>query len=116
MAFPTAILAPTSCRVRSGQPATLPGPGTVARGSSSTPTAAGPARTRGALPQCTSGSCSGSCFRYKTEHTTLHFYRVRTHKGQRYFTRLHFSLAHKVAGLGSSTLKFFSHGIPAWYY
>ncbi len=61
-------------------------------------------------------SCWGSCFRYKTEHTTLHFYRVRTHNGQRYFTRLHFSLKHKVAGLGSSTLRFFSHGIPAWYY
>ena len=61
-------------------------------------------------------SCWGSCFRYKTEHTTLHFYRVGTHNGQRYFTRLHFYLAHKVAGLGSGTLRFFSHGTPAWYY
>jgi len=61
-------------------------------------------------------SCWGSCFRYKTEHTMLHFYRVRTHNGRPYFTRLHFSLRHKVAGLGSSTLKFCSHGIPAWYY
>jgi len=61
-------------------------------------------------------SCWGSCFRYKTEHTTIHFYRVRTHNGQRYFTRLRFYLAHKVAGLGSSTLRFFPRGIPAWYY
>jgi len=61
-------------------------------------------------------SCWGSCFRYKTEHTTLHFYRVGTHNGQGYFTRLHFYLAHKVAGLGSGTLRFFSHGTPAWYY
>jgi hypothetical protein len=61
-------------------------------------------------------SCWGSCFRYKTEHAALRFYRVRAHDGQRYFTRLHFSLAHKVAGLGSSTLRFFSHGTPAWYY
>jgi hypothetical protein len=61
-------------------------------------------------------SCWGSCFRYKTEHTTLHFYRVRTHNGHPYFTRLHFFLRHKVAGLGSSTLKFYSHGLPAWYY
>jgi len=61
-------------------------------------------------------SCWESCFRYKTENTTLHFYQVRTHNGRRYFTRLHFSLAHKVGGLGSSTLKFFSRGSPAWYY
>lgn len=61
-------------------------------------------------------SCWGSCFHYKTEHTTLHFYRVRIHQGHRYFTRLHFHLAHKVAGLGSGTLRFFTHGIPAWYY
>ncbi len=39
---------------------------------------------------------------YKTEATTLHFYRVLWHQGQRYFSRLHFALAHKVAGLGSS--------------
>jgi hypothetical protein len=61
-------------------------------------------------------SCWGSCFHYKTEHTTLHFYRVRTHNGDRYFTRLYFHLAHKVAGLGSGTLRFYSHGTPAWYY
>jgi hypothetical protein len=61
-------------------------------------------------------SCFGSCFRYKTEHTRLHFYRVGTHRGRRYFTRLHFSLKHKVGGLGSGTLQFFSHGSPAWYY
>jgi len=61
-------------------------------------------------------SCWGNCFHYKTEHTTLHFYRVRTHHGQGYFARLHFHLAHKVAGLGSGTLRFFSSGTPAWYY
>ncbi len=61
-------------------------------------------------------SCWGTCFRYKTERTTLHFYRVRTHRGHRYFTRLHFSLAHKVAGLASGALQFFPHGLPAWYY
>lgn len=61
-------------------------------------------------------SCWGSCFQYQTENTTLHFYRVRTHNGHPYFTRLYFSLRYKVAGLGSSTLKFYSHGTPAWYY
>jgi hypothetical protein len=61
-------------------------------------------------------SCWGNCFHYKTEHTTLHFYRAGTHHGHRYFTRLHFHLTHKVAGLGSGTLRFSSHGTPAWYY
>jgi len=60
-------------------------------------------------------SCFGSCFKYKTEHTTLHFYRVRRHDGQRYFTRLHFHLRHKDAGLGSGTLHFFHIGLPAWF-
>ena len=62
-------------------------------------------------------SCWGSCYKIQTEHTTLHFYRVKTHNGHLYFTRLHFSLRHKVAGQqGSSTLKFYSHGTLAWYY
>jgi hypothetical protein len=61
-------------------------------------------------------SCWGSCFRYQTENTALHFYRARTHNGHPYFTRLYFYLRHKVSGLGSSTLKFYSHGLPAWYY
>ena len=61
-------------------------------------------------------SCWGACRQYATEQTTLHFYQVSSHNGQHYFTRLHFSLAHKVAGLGSSTLQFYSHGNPAWYY
>lgn len=61
-------------------------------------------------------SCWGGCFRYKTERTTLHFYQVRRHDKQRYFTRLHFALRHKVAGLHSSTLKFYQRGTPAWYY
>ena len=61
-------------------------------------------------------SCWGGCFRYKTEHTTLHFYRVRRHAGRRYFTRLHFALRHKVASLRSGTLKFYRRGSPAWYY
>ena len=61
-------------------------------------------------------SCWGGCFRYKTEPTTLHFYQVRRHDKQRYFTRLHFALRHKVAGLGSGTLKFYKRGTPAWYY
>jgi hypothetical protein len=55
-------------------------------------------------------------FHYRTEHSALHFYRVRVHNGHRYFTRLHFALAHKVAGVGSGTLKFCKHGEPAWYY
>jgi hypothetical protein len=55
-------------------------------------------------------------FKYATEQTTLHFYQVSSHNGQHYFTRLHFSLAYKVAGLGSSTLKFYSRGSPAWSY
>jgi len=59
-------------------------------------------------------SCWGSCFRYKTERTALHFYRVRTHRGRPYFTRLPFSLAHKVGGTGSGTLVFSSRGLPAW--
>ncbi len=60
-------------------------------------------------------SCWGSCIKYKTEHTTLHFYRVEIHNGRPYFTRLHFGLSHKVAGLGSGTLMFFNRGNPAWY-
>jgi hypothetical protein len=55
-------------------------------------------------------------FHYRTERTQLHFYRVRTRRGHRYFTRLHFALRHKVAGLGSGTLTFCPHGAPAWYY
>src|SRR5262249_61241832 len=54
-------------------------------------------------------------FHYRTERTRLHFYRVRTHRGHLYFTRLHFALRHKVAGVGSGTLRFCSHGAPAWY-
>lgn len=61
-------------------------------------------------------SCWGTCFRYQTEHTTLHFYRVRTHGQRRYFTRLHFGLRRRVAGLRSGTLKFYRRGTPAWYY
>ena len=61
-------------------------------------------------------SCWGTCVQHQTENTTLHFYRVETHNGHRYFTRIYFSLRHKVAGLSSSTLKFYSHGTPAWYY
>jgi hypothetical protein len=61
-------------------------------------------------------SCWESCFQHQTENTTLHFYRIRTHDGHPYFTRLYFSLRYKVAGLGSSTLDFYSHGTPAWYY
>jgi len=60
-------------------------------------------------------SCWGPCFRYATEHAKLHFFRVRIHRGQRYFTRVRFILRHKVAGLTSATLRFYSHGIPAWY-
>jgi hypothetical protein len=60
-------------------------------------------------------TCFGSCFKYKTEHTILHFHRVRQHDGQRYFTRLHFHLRHKVAGLRSGTLHFFHEGLPAWF-
>jgi hypothetical protein len=52
----------------------------------------------------------------KTVHTTLHFYRVRTHKGQRYFTRLHFTFKHKLDGIRSATLRSYAHGCSAWYY
>jgi hypothetical protein len=55
-------------------------------------------------------------FHYRTETTRLHFYRVRIHRGHRYFTRLHFALRHKVAGLGSGTLRFCPRNSLAWYY
>ncbi len=61
-------------------------------------------------------SCWGGCWKYKTERTVLHLYKVQTHRGQRYFARLRFHLAHKVAGLRSSTLRFCPRGSPAWYY
>jgi hypothetical protein len=51
-------------------------------------------------------SCWGSCMRYKTAPVTLRFYRVLRHGGTRYFTRLHFTLAHKVKGIRSGTLRF----------
>lgn len=54
-------------------------------------------------------------FHYKTEHTTLHFHRVRRHNGQRYFTRLHFHLRHKLILLHSATMHFYSIGNPAWF-
>jgi len=60
-------------------------------------------------------SCWGPCFRYATEQAKLHFFRVRIHDGQRYFTRLRFILRHKVAGHTSATLRFGSRGIPAWF-
>lgn len=47
-------------------------------------------------------------------HAALHFYRIRTHQGHPYFTRLHFSVI-PGHGLKSATLKFFPHGL-AWYY
>ena len=62
-------------------------------------------------------SCWGTCFQFKTERVTLHFYQVKTHNRHRYFTRLSFSDPHRLAGQGpSETLKFFSRGSPAWYY
>jgi len=60
-------------------------------------------------------SCWGSCMRYNTVHATLHLYRVRTHNGHPYFTRLSFTLAHNVPGLVSHRLVFCSRGSPAWY-
>ena len=60
--------------------------------------------------------CWGSCMTNATEPVTLHFYRVETHNGQKYFTRLAFYLRHKIGGLGSSILKFYPSGTPAWYY
>jgi hypothetical protein len=54
-------------------------------------------------------------FTYKTEHTRLHFHRVRRHDGQRYFTRLHFHLRHHLLMLHSGTLHFARMGTPAWF-
>ena len=59
-------------------------------------------------------SCWGSCFKYRTEKAVIWLYRVRKHKGHSYFTRLEYKVAHKLAGVGSRTLKFHSHGAPAW--
>ena len=50
-----------------------------------------------------------------TAHARLHFWRIRTHRGHRYFTRLHFTVTRKSAG-PSATLVFYRHGSPAWYY
>jgi hypothetical protein len=60
--------------------------------------------------------CWGTCHRYGTEHADLSFYRVRVHNGVRYFTRFYSHLAHKLGGVGSTTLRFYSQGSPAWYY
>jgi hypothetical protein len=52
----------------------------------------------------------------RTSPSTLHLYRVRTHDGQRYFTRLHFTLTRPLFGVRSGTLRAYQHGCSAWYY
>jgi hypothetical protein len=59
-------------------------------------------------------SCWGRCARFKTEKAAVRLYRVRQHKGHKYFTRLRYQVAHKLAGVGSRTLDFHAHGAPAW--
>jgi hypothetical protein len=59
-------------------------------------------------------SCWGKCTRYKTEMAAVRLYRVRQHKGHKYFTRLRYQVGHKLAGVGSRTLEFRAHGAPAW--
>lgn len=60
-------------------------------------------------------SCWGSCMRYKAAPVTLRLYRVRRHDRQWYFTRLRFTLAHRVRGIRSGVLRFSPRGLPAWY-
>jgi hypothetical protein len=59
-------------------------------------------------------SCWDTCRRYKTEVAAVRLFRVRQHEGHKYFTRLRYQVAHKLAGVGSRTLEFHSHGAPAW--
>lgn len=59
-------------------------------------------------------SCWGKCAVFKTEKAAIRLYRVRQRKGHKYFTRLRYEIAHKLAGVGSRTLEFHSHGAPAW--
>jgi hypothetical protein len=51
---------------------------------------------------------------FKTEKAAISLYRVRQRQGHKYFTRLHYATAHKLAGVGSRTLEFHPHGAPAW--
>jgi hypothetical protein len=59
--------------------------------------------------------CWGTCNRHRTEHAALHFYRVRSHHDHRYYTRIHFTLRHKLGGLKSATIRFSPIGSPAWF-
>jgi hypothetical protein len=59
-------------------------------------------------------SCWGKCAVFKTEKAAIRLYRVRQRQGHKYFTRLHYAIAHKLAGVGSRTLEFHPHGAPAW--
>ena len=59
-------------------------------------------------------SCWGQCAAFKTEKAVVHLFRVRQRQGHKYFTRLRYEVAHKVAGIGSRTLEFHPHGAPAW--
>jgi hypothetical protein len=44
----------------------------------------------------------------------IHLYRVKRHDGRRYFTRLHFTLRHRVYAQRSATAKFSPRFPPAW--
>jgi hypothetical protein len=46
----------------------------------------------------------------------LHLYRVETHKGTQYFTRIRLTLPHKIDQQGSETLSFHPRFQPAWAY
>jgi hypothetical protein len=59
-------------------------------------------------------SCWGKCTRFKTEKAAIRLYRIRQRKGHKYFTRLRYQIAHKLAKVGSRTLEFHTHGAPAW--
>jgi hypothetical protein len=50
----------------------------------------------------------------RSSPASIRFYRVERHGRRRYFTRLHFALAHKVYAQASSTADFSPRFAPAW--
>lgn len=50
----------------------------------------------------------------RSSPASIHLYRVKRHDGRRYFTRLHFTLRHKVYAQRSATAKFRPRFPPAW--
>jgi hypothetical protein len=50
----------------------------------------------------------------RSSPASIHFYRVERHDGKRYFTRLHFTLKHRVYAQRSATARFSPRFPPAW--